>query len=303
MREKVIKLSPFVKKVKGAKNYALFDFSKQELFIVTPDGSVDNLKEQLIEAGLVFETSAVVPFTIGKDVSHYREKVVIRELQIRITGDCNQDCSNCGNPCCCFKGGPIISDKILDSLFKQIQFLPIERVLITGGDPSLALDTVKKIKDNKKLGNLVTAMFKYPGNVQRKKEMDMLGIKVVEPFEKMRQLNESEINPELFNFCYSKKFNPCWGNKVAVDSCGSIKPCLWSNEILGNVLDHDLKTLILDGAFDKYWLLTKDKIDVCSDCEYRYGCRDCRVLAIKEGGSVTAKYPLCSYTPSEGKWE
>jgi radical SAM protein with 4Fe4S-binding SPASM domain len=66
---------------------------------------------------------------------------------------------------------------------------------------------------------------------------------------------------------------------------------------LGNISNSNIRDMIIAGDFDEYWELTKDKIDTCKDCEYRWGCTDCRVLALKEAGSTSAKHPSCHYNP------
>lgn len=59
--------------------------------------------------------------------------------------------------------------------------------------------------------------------------------------------------------------------------------------------------------FKKYWNLTKDQIEVCKDCEFRYICTDCRAYTErshtnKEGLDISK--PLkCGYNPYTGEWE
>ena len=55
----------------------------------------------------------------------------------------------------------------------------------------------------------------------------------------------------------------------------------------------------------KCWHTTKDHVEKCKDCEYRYACNDCRPLA---QGSDSGKRWLassvdCLYNPYTGKWE
>ncbi|MCU0289284.1 MAG: SPASM domain-containing protein, partial [Acidobacteria bacterium] len=91
-------------------------------------------------------------------------------------------------------------------------------------------------------------------------------------------------------------------NTIAIDVDGAIKPCLWSDENLGNILSTNIKNMIISGAFNKYWEMPVYKIETCSQCEYRNGCRDCRVLAKRKGGSYLVKNPTCSYNPETGEW-
>ena len=52
-----------------------------------------------------------------------------------------------------------------------------------------------------------------------------------------------------------------------------------------------------------YWKLTKDYVDGCCSCEYRYACHDCRPLAIGTTGGIYDKYPRCCYEPLNGIWK
>jgi hypothetical protein len=59
-----------------------------------------------------------------------------------------------------------------------------------------------------------------------------------------------DLKAEIFKFFYINYFNPCLGHKVAVDTSGEIKCCLWSDEIIGNIEKDDLKDMIIRGKFD-----------------------------------------------------
>lgn len=50
---KNIKLSPFVYKIKGARYYALFDLDRQKLFKIIPEGIIEDIKNQLLQANLL----------------------------------------------------------------------------------------------------------------------------------------------------------------------------------------------------------------------------------------------------------
>ncbi len=301
--QKKIKLSPFVKKVKGQKNYALYEFSQQRLFVVAPEGELEPLKKQLVDAGLALETNGVIPVSFGVNVDYYSKKVVIRELQVRITGECDQSCPDCGRLCSCFKGGGKISRKLLDTLYRQVKYVPVESILLTGGNPSLALDIAEEIKHHIKPVKGINVMFRHPAKMMNKIGFEQLNIKVFEPHNPGASLSEEDVKAEPFLFFYSRKFNPCWGNKIAIDLDGKIKPCLWTDETIGNIHENNIKQLVIDGAFDKYWELNKDKISGCRSCEFRYGCWDCRALALKKDGSFQQKPSVCGYNPATGCWQ
>ena len=106
-------------------------------------------------------------------------------------------------------------------------------------------------------------------------------------------------------FAEALQFNPCWKGKIAVTDDGSVLPCVFSREcVAGNILTQPLSDMLsLDDGMKQYWHLNKDRIDVCRDCEFRYGCYDCRPLARGWGdGQLTARTFGCSYDPYSGRW-
>ena len=46
---------------------------------------------------------------------------------------------------------------------------------------------------------------------------------------------------------------------------------------------------------------SKDEVNSCKDCEYRYVCRDCRPDSLT--GEVSEKPWYCTYDPYTGQWE
>jgi uncharacterized protein len=98
---------------------------------------------------------------------------------------------------------------------------------------------------------------------------------------------------------YNMNFNNCWGNKVALKSDYSLRPCIFSDIKVGNLNKENIFKLIRKLKF--FWNITKDKISVCKECEFRYICRDCRVFR-KNKKNIYSKSSLCNYDPIRGKW-
>jgi radical SAM protein with 4Fe4S-binding SPASM domain len=114
------------------------------------------------------------------------------------------------------------------------------------------------------------------------------------------------LNPEFYTspktFYENHFYNSCWNGKIAITYDGDIIPCIFArNDIIGNIRNanslQDIKKLIV-----KKWSITKDDIEVCKDCEFRYCCHDCRPLADGIEGKSKAKYPRCCYDPYNGRW-
>ncbi len=100
----------------------------------------------------------------------------------------------------------------------------------------------------------------------------------------------------------SNLFNSCLNRKISIDTDGNIKNCPSMSKKFGNISNTSLLQVIKNKEFKKYWAITKDKINVCQDCEYRYICPDCR--AYVENPKDKYSKPLkCGYNPYTGIWE
>ena len=69
--------------------------------------------------------------------------------------------------------------------------------------------------------------------------------------------------------------------------------------------DQELDEILQSPKLNETWELTKDKVLVCKDCEYRYACFDCRPLAADSNYGMNysnAPAPRCTYNPYTGEW-
>lgn len=103
--------------------------------------------------------------------------------------------------------------------------------------------------------------------------------------------------PIVLNRCFfneSKRYNNCLYRKVTIKENGDITNCPLSTKNFGNVCHGDsIFRAVQTKEFQRYWLLTKDKVTGCSDCELRYVCQDCRVDF--SGEFSTIKPYWCDY--------
>jgi SPASM domain peptide maturase of grasp-with-spasm system len=118
------------------------------------------------------------------------------------------------------------------------------------------------------------------------------------------------VDTELFA-CNNKMFseansrNSCLNRKISVDTNGDIKNCPSMSESYGNIKDTTLEVAMSKPGFKKYWNVTKDQIEICKDCEFRYVCTDCRAYTerttFKE--ELDLSKPLkCGYNPYTNEW-
>jgi SPASM domain peptide maturase of grasp-with-spasm system len=104
------------------------------------------------------------------------------------------------------------------------------------------------------------------------------------------------------NFTESLHHNSCLNRKISLDVEGNIKNCPSMSQSFGNIKDTTLQEALDHPDFKKYWNVTKDQIEVCKDCEFRYICTDCRGY-IENPEDMYSKPLKCGYNPYSCEWE
>lgn len=299
---KKIKLSPFVYKVKGKTHFLLTDLLNGRLFHLPPHGDVAELKKKLVEKGLAFATEGVIPFKFQMSLRKFEDNFYLRQLQIRITGTCSEDCSTCGQICACTKEKGDLPDTVVNEIIKQFHFFPVMQVIFTGGNPLLKWELLLHLKKEIKADSYAIL---YLGSLSEEWQKRLLenNIKWYSKPLHHSPIAQETMSTQALSFFYNQVFNPCWGNTIAIDCTGTLKPCLWWPENLGNITSKNIKTMITQHEWDYYWKLSKNKIKICECCEYRYNCFDCRVSVVQANLSINEKPPLCSYNIETGLWE
>lgn len=116
--------------------------------------------------------------------------------------------------------------------------------------------------------------------------------------------NIDSINLNLIS--EAQRHNTCLNRKLSVDSDGFIKNCPSMSQSFGNIKNSTLVQALNYKDFKKYWNLTKDKIETCKDCEFRYICTDCRAYTERShtvDGLDISKPLKCGYDPYTGEWQ
>lgn len=119
------------------------------------------------------------------------------------------------------------------------------------------------------------------------------------------QGNMDAVNLEIIS--ESMHHNSCLNCKLSIDASGNIKNCPSMKESFGNIGDTALEESVRHQDFKRYWNLTKDDIEGCKDCEFRYICTDCRAYTERthtdEAGRDLSKPLKCGYDPYTGEWQ
>lgn len=93
-----------------------------------------------------------------------------------------------------------------------------------------------------------------------------------------------------------------YNRKVSIDVNGNIKNCSSHEKKFGNIKTDKIKDVILDTNFQKLWFVTKDKTQVCKDCEFRFMCVDSRLPIEKDKNNWFCETE-CNYNPYIAKWK
>lgn len=106
-------------------------------------------------------------------------------------------------------------------------------------------------------------------------------------------------------FWRNKAGHNCFSEQICIGANGNVYPCLAERKIsYGNIREKSLTEIFFSEKAKHFKGLSKDNIDICRDCEYRYCCFDCRVRAADFlEGDFRLKPWWCSYNPYKGKWE
>lgn len=90
----------------------------------------------------------------------------------------------------------------------------------------------------------------------------------------------------------------CFSTHLYIGADMNVYPCPMERRVChgnlkGNYIQDILKSQILH--------FTKNEVEGCKDCEYRYICRDCRPDSLT--GNFNEKPWYCTYNPYSGEWE
>jgi SPASM domain peptide maturase of grasp-with-spasm system len=99
----------------------------------------------------------------------------------------------------------------------------------------------------------------------------------------------------------SLKNNSCLSKKISITSNGDIKNCPSLKTAYGNIKNKKLIDAYNDPNFKNLWTISKDEIEVCKDCEFRYICTDCRAFT-EDPDNLKSKPLKCGYDPYKGIW-
>jgi SPASM domain peptide maturase of grasp-with-spasm system len=104
------------------------------------------------------------------------------------------------------------------------------------------------------------------------------------------------------HFSESQNHNTCLNRKISIDTLGNIKNCPSMLNSYGNIARNKLKEVLENKEFLKYWNISKTQVQICSICEFRNICTDCRAF-LQNPNDIYSKPLKCGYDPKKVIWE
>jgi SPASM domain peptide maturase of grasp-with-spasm system len=116
------------------------------------------------------------------------------------------------------------------------------------------------------------------------------------------EVSPGYFSPCLQHFTEALQFNTCLNRKISVSADGEIRHCPSMKDSLGNIRNTSLASAVNAPRLVQMSRITKDQVEVCRDCEFRYVCTDCRAYTL-ESGNPYSKPAKCSYDPYTATWK
>lgn len=129
-------------------------------------------------------------------------------------------------------------------------------------------------------------------------------VAIKEPLYSERQcgyVDRSYFTSELYTFAEAVHWNSCLNRKISIDKQGQLRQCPAMQQTFGAAESTPWLEVIQSPEFQEVWSVTKDHIDVCQDCEFRYVCTDCR--AFTQDNQPLGKPAKCHYDPYTAQWQ
>jgi hypothetical protein len=132
--------------------------------------------------------------------------------------------------------------------------------------------------------------------------------KVFDKFEAIHIVNNNKFNMWYNNnisfYSCATKLNPNTFKKVFIDDKYVVRNSIKSSKtyVLNKDIKNSIYSILEEIEEQPYYSVSKDDIDVCKDCEFRYLCNDDRIPVMRSNKSW---YHLseCPYNPYISKWE
>jgi radical SAM protein with 4Fe4S-binding SPASM domain len=163
-------------------------------------------------------------------------------------------------------------------------------------------DQIKRYTSHKNIDRVV--MYGVPEN-EAVKNKNTLTDAFIMTSDKIDNTKEVKKNIQSFNinmnfYTESINYNVGLNGKVCIDTFGNVKNYLTHVKNYGNINNESLVNILRNNNFKYKWLITKDNVESCNECQYRYMCNDTDDIIINNNKFV--KKNSCNYNPYKNEW-
>lgn len=338
MPEKVYKFHNLVKPIRGFNSSAIFDLHRLDWYII-PNSMYDFVTQNefknldkciqkldstedretveyyfrfLLENELIFKIDSdevklfpkvipnyYIPETITNTVLHLKENL-FKDIRLIVTEIEKTGCKHYQ-----LKLDFLVEKKhlgILENLFFNSSANSVE-IIIKELDESINKNEVLTFVANVgRVKNLFIYQSKKNNIIKSNTNLDNIIFLKSEI-----NFNEEIVTPNnfvvnQFSFSESLHHNLYFNKKLYIDTLGNIKNSNFSRTY-GNIFDNNLVSIINSNEFQGLWYITKDQIDICSDCEFRNVCVDYRIPITGKEVYYYEDSKACGYNPYIAKWQ
>lgn len=299
--------------IKGYNRTLLFDGLRNQVHFIPNEYSTPIIEN---ECNKISETNPILPFLLENELafeSHldfngafpkiteswdtpYKINVVVIELSV-LNFDKRVLWTN--NP---FIGqiNFVFSDYSMD--------LDIENLIISLGE--VLCDSIEFTFENGLTTEWINNFLQQTKHLQRQIILNQIpqeclgNVSYEKGFVNSDKEEKSNLNFSFDPFFESFSFNVFFNHKMFIDSSGYIKRDRKDDMTFGFIKDLDefdqLMIIFELREFRKFWTLTKEKTEICQECEFRRNCVDKRIPKINSDRIFHDSE--CSYNPFISKW-
>lgn len=202
----------------------------------------------------------------------------------------------------------IIKDDVLITIKKILDLLKNSKTL------SISLFTPHNVEIERDLEFLCNKYFRLtqiiffnysPNNKEIKRKNTIFNYDFL-PVEKVFYKGVQNPNNFVINinsFLEAVNFNLNYNRTIYIDSNGNLKRHMLDVVDFGIITSVDISIQIENNVISELWHITKDKINICKDCQFRYICPDDRVpIKLNPADLFYSHLTNCKYDPYTDKW-
>ncbi len=141
----------------------------------------------------------------------------------------------------------------------------------------------KEVYSKDKLFNL--SFIRFTGNILNSKS-------------ELKNKRSFVINIESYS--EARNYNLGLNRKVSINEFSEIKNYISHEKVYGNLEKNKISEIISTIEFQVKWGISKDKIEICKDCQFKYSCVDNSDI-IKKNNKFF-KVESCNYNPIKNIW-